>query len=78
MSTRVWPRSSRTLAFVSAGLLLVAWPGRAQEETSRDLPRQRHEWNADFRRDESGKVLSANRQRAIREASRVPVDVSMR
>src|SRR5580765_1313709 len=71
-------RPRRKLAFLYAGFLLLARPGLAQEETLRDLPRQRHEWNADLRRDESGKVLSANRQRALREASRVPVDVSMR
>ncbi|HKF44681.1 MAG TPA: CARDB domain-containing protein [Thermoanaerobaculia bacterium] len=78
MTSPVRSRPRRKLAFLSAGLLVAAWPGFAQEETQRDLPRKRHEWNADFRRDESGKVLSANRQRALKEASRVPVDVSMR
>src|SRR5215813_1146598 len=76
VSTR--SRGWRELALLAAGVFLLAPAGKAADETPRDLPRQRHEWNADLRRDESGKLLSANRRRAIREASRVPVDPSMR
>jgi photosystem II stability/assembly factor-like uncharacterized protein len=59
-----------------AGFLLLAGPLSAQDE--RDLPRERSEWNARFRLDESGRVLSKNRTRALAEAARLPLDGSMR
>src|SRR5262245_23014736 len=59
-----------------AGLLLLGFPALGEED--RDLPRERNEWNLRLRVDSSGRVLSENRRRALREASRIPVDPSMK
>jgi photosystem II stability/assembly factor-like uncharacterized protein len=69
-----------SLTTLAASLWLIAGPATlgASSEEDRDLPRERNEWNAGLRRDASGRVLSENRQKALREANRLPVDPSMR
>src|SRR6266536_6037403 len=69
-------RAGRAFALV-AGFFLLAC-GRAAAEADRDHPRERAEWNAQLRRDASGKVLSEHRLKALRDAQRLLVDPSMR
>lgn len=55
-------------------------PDPSQEELlekQRDLASRRAAWNALFRRDSSGRVLSENRLRALERACELPVDPSM-
>ncbi|MFI5180432.1 MAG: hypothetical protein ACHQPI_03480 [Thermoanaerobaculia bacterium] len=48
-----------------------------QRPELRDHPKERAEWNAMFRRDRDGRVLSENRLKALRQACEIPVDPSM-
>ncbi|HYN43975.1 MAG TPA: PKD domain-containing protein, partial [Thermoanaerobaculia bacterium] len=67
------------LAFALAPSLLPAAASLAVEEGDRpprrrDLPRERAEWTAMFRRDSSGAVSAARRLGALRQACEVPAD----
>ncbi len=63
-------------------LLFLVAPGAPAEEAEpagrRDLPKERAEWNALFRRDPRGRILPENRLRALRHACEMPLDPSMR
>lgn len=70
-------RSGRRSLAILAAILSVAGAAEAAGE-DRDRPRERSEWNASFRKDASGRILSENRLKALAQTGALPVDPSMR
>jgi hypothetical protein len=57
---------------------LSAGAAAAEPRRLADHPKERGLYNADFRRDAKGRVLSENRLSALKAACELPVDASMR
>ncbi|MFI5180857.1 MAG: WD40/YVTN/BNR-like repeat-containing protein [Thermoanaerobaculia bacterium] len=78
-------RRESVVVFVAALFLAAPLPGAygrtamagEADETPRDYPAERAEWNAMFRRDREGRVLAENRLKALGKACEMPVDPSM-
>lgn len=73
MQRSLLPRSVLSATLLPAALLATD----PREGGRRDLPRERAEWNAAFRRDAEGTVDGRRRLEALEHACRLPVDPSM-
>jgi hypothetical protein len=72
------PRVSSHVALCLFTVVAAGFPARGEDpQAVRDRPAERAEWNAMLRRDSDGRVLAANRLKALDAACQMPVDPSM-